>query len=54
VKPSDQHDPKPSPKHDPRTCALCAVLRHPGQAAQGRALRAHLAAHPLPRQGANA
>lgn len=54
MKPSDQHDSKPSPKHDPRTCGLCAVLRHPGQAAQGRSLTKHLAAHPFPKQGASA
>lgn len=41
-------------KHDPRNCGLCGTLRHPGQAAQGRALRKHLAANPLPKQGANA
>lgn len=38
------------PKHDPRACNLCATLRHPGQAIQGRALTRHLAAHPFPRQ----
>ena len=37
-------------KHDPRDCRLCASLRHPGMAAQGRALKAHLAANPLPKQ----
>lgn len=49
----DRIDPQHQ-KHDPRTCPLCASLRHPAQAAQGRALRAHLAAHPLPRQAATA
>jgi hypothetical protein len=38
------------PKHDPRACHLCASLRHPGQAAQGRALAKHLAANPFPKQ----
>lgn len=41
-----------APKHDPRTCQPCGFLRHPAQAAQGRALAKHLAAHPLPRQAA--
>ena len=36
--------------HNPKRCALCASLRHPGQAAQGRALTAHLKTNPLPRQ----
>lgn len=40
----------PAPKHDPKRCNLCATLRHPGQAAAGRQLTAHLAANPLPRQ----
>jgi hypothetical protein len=40
----------PHPKHDPRTCNLCASLRHPGQAAQRRALQQYLAAHPFPVQ----
>ena len=39
-----------TPKHDPRACNLCASLRHPGQAAQGRALAKHLAVKPFPRQ----
>lgn len=38
------------PKHDPRTCNLCASLRHPGLAKQGRALRTHLAENPFPQQ----
>jgi hypothetical protein len=50
---TDQHASQPSP-HDPRACKLCAFLRHPGQAAQGRALRAHLAENPLPRQAVSA
>lgn len=37
-------------KHDPRSCNNCASLRHPALAAQGRALKAHLAEHPFPRQ----
>ncbi|MFJ9628069.1 hypothetical protein ACIRU8_10295 [Streptomyces sp. NPDC101175] len=37
-------------KHNPRTCRLCASLRHPGQAKQGRDLTAHLADQPLPQQ----
>ncbi|NUO42395.1 MAG: hypothetical protein HOV82_10185 [Streptomyces sp.] len=40
------------PAHDPRTCQPCGFLRHPAQAAQGRALTAHLAEHPFPQQGA--
>lgn len=51
---SDQRDPKPSPAHDPRTCGLCGTLRHPAQAAKGRALTLHLAANPFPKQGASA
>lgn len=50
MKPSDQH----SPKHDPRDCQLCASLRHPAQARQGRTLAKYLAVFPLPKQGANA
>lgn len=46
---TDQPSPQPS-AHNPRTCPSCSSLRHPGLAAQGRALRKHLAAHPLPRQ----
>lgn len=42
------------PKHDPRTCQLCASLRHPGMAKQGRALQDHLAAHPFPKQAVSA
>jgi hypothetical protein len=37
-------------KHDPRTCQPCASLRHPAQAAAGRALTKHLAERPFPRQ----
>ncbi|MCX4575636.1 hypothetical protein OHB41_21070 [Streptomyces sp. NBC_01571] len=40
---------QPHPKHHPTTCRLCGVLRHPAQAAAGRALTKHLAAHPFPR-----
>ena len=45
----DRSQPQPA-KHDPRACNLCASLRHPAVAAQGRALRRHLTANPLPRQ----
>lgn len=45
---------QPHPKHAPRTCNLCASLRHPATAAQGRALQQHLAARPFPRQLAGA
>lgn len=31
-------------------CRLCAIYRHPAQAAQGRKLTAHLKTNPLPRQ----
>ncbi|MFF3310504.1 hypothetical protein [Streptomyces sp. NPDC002952] len=40
--------------HDRKNCALCATLRHPGQAKQGRALTKHLAAHPFPKQATSA
>lgn len=36
--------------HNPKRCNLCATLRHPGQAAEGRALTTHLKTNPLPRQ----
>lgn len=42
------------PKHDPRACNLCASLRHPAQAANGRALRKHLAERPFPQQAVQA
>lgn len=45
-----QPTPQPSCKHNPKRCNLCTSLRHPGQAAEGRKLTAHLAEHPLPRQ----
>ncbi len=45
-----QPAPQPSCKHNPRACNLCTSLRHPGQAAEGRALTKHLKANPLPRQ----
>ncbi len=48
---TDQPQQQPTP-HTARDCNLCGVLRHPAQAAQGRALTAHLAAHPFPQQGA--
>jgi len=49
---TDPQAPQPTPKHDhtARNCHLCATLRHPAQAAQGRALTRHLAQNPLPRQ----
>lgn len=47
---TDQHEQQPSPTHNPKTCNLCASLRHPAQAKDGRALTKHLAANPLPRQ----
>lgn len=50
---ADRSDPQPA-KHDPRTCQPCAILRHPALAAQGVALRAHLAEQPFPRQQVNA
>lgn len=46
---TDQPKPQPTP-HTARDCNLCASFRHPATAAQGRALRAHLDANPLPRQ----
>uniref|UniRef100_A0AAU1ZZ43 Uncharacterized protein n=1 Tax=Streptomyces sp. NBC_00093 TaxID=2975649 RepID=A0AAU1ZZ43_9ACTN len=36
--------------HNPRTCRLCAHLRHPARAKDGRALAKHLAEQPLPIQ----
>ncbi|MFI0268587.1 hypothetical protein [Streptomyces luteogriseus] len=36
--------------HNRKTCHLCSVLRHPAQAAKGRALTKHLTEHPLPVQ----
>jgi hypothetical protein len=53
--PTDQQPHQHSPDaQTARDCRLCAVLRHPGQATQGRALRQHLAANPLPRQAVQA
>lgn len=49
--PAHQHSPDARTARD---CRLCATLKHPGQAAEGRALTKHLAAHPLPRQAAQA
>ncbi|WP_164992341.1 hypothetical protein [Streptomyces sp. L2] len=43
--PNHEHSP-----HTARDCNLCASLRHPARAAEGRALDKHLAANPLPRQ----
>lgn len=51
----DQPHPQHSPDaHTARDCKLCAVLRHPTQAAQGRALTKHFAVNPLPRQAVRA
>jgi hypothetical protein len=47
--PPEQHSP-----HTAHDCNLCASLRHPGLAAQGPALTAHLAEHPLPLQAGSA
>ena len=41
---------QPSPAHTSRDCCLCGIYRHPAQAKQGRALQAHLAVNPFPRQ----
>ncbi|MDX2513866.1 hypothetical protein PV355_01625 [Streptomyces stelliscabiei] len=49
---TDQPQGQPSPPHDPRTCQPCGIYRHPAQAKQGRALQAHLAENPFPRQAA--
>jgi hypothetical protein len=49
--PREQHTPG---AHNPKRCDLCASLRHPAQAKNGRALTAHLKAHPLPRQAVGA
>jgi hypothetical protein len=51
---ADRIDPQPH-QHSPgaptaRDCRLCATLKHPGQAAEGRKLTAHLKSNPLPRQ----
>lgn len=51
---SDQAPQQPTPTHDPRTCNLCASLRHPALAKQGRALTKHLKANPFPRQAVTA
>ena len=45
---TDQPQGEPTP-HTARNCHLCGTLRHPAQAAAGRALTKHLAAHPFPR-----
>lgn len=50
---TDQPDPGHTSGHTARNCALCATLRHPAQAKQGRALTRRLAQHPFPvQQGA--
>ncbi|WP_157852693.1 hypothetical protein RFN58_06970 [Streptomyces iakyrus] len=48
---TDQPQGQPTP-HTARGCNLCGTLRHPAQAAQGRALTEHLAENPFPQQGA--
>lgn len=50
---TDQHPQQPTP-HTARDCQLCGTLRHPAQAKAGRALTAHLAANPFPRQAVQA
>ncbi|MGW4670104.1 hypothetical protein [Streptomyces sp. NPDC004324] len=46
-----QQPPQPTPaKHAPRDCNLCGILRHPAQAANGRALTKRLNARPFPQQ----
>lgn len=50
---SDQAPQQHSP-HTARDCNLCASLRHPAMAAEGRKLAKHLAANPLPRQAVTA
>lgn len=55
---ADRIDPQPH-QHSPDAptladCRKCAFLRHPGQAAQGRALTKHLKTNPLPRQAVQA
>lgn len=45
--PAHQHSPDAATARD---CRLCATLRHPGQAKQGRALTKHLKTNPLPKQ----
>lgn len=50
---TDQPKPQPTP-HTARDCNLCASFRHPATSAQGRALKKHLAEHPLPRQAGGA
>jgi len=50
----DLHPAQPIPTHNPKTCHLCATLRHPAQAKNGRALTKHLAADPFPVQAARA
>lgn len=44
--------PTPAHQHAARDCRLCATLRHPAQAKNGRALTVHLKTNPLPRQTA--
>jgi hypothetical protein len=51
--PTGPHQHQPSP-HTARNCNLCASLRHPGMAAQGRALTKHLAANPFPKRAVQA
>lgn len=51
--PTGLHQHQPSP-HTARTCQLCASLRHPAMAADGRKLAKHLKANPFPRQAVTA
>lgn len=36
--------------HDPKNCPLCAMLRHPANAADAAKLKKHLKERPMPRQ----
>ncbi|WP_393075195.1 hypothetical protein [Streptomyces sp. LN704] len=48
---TDHQPQQPTPaQHAARDCNLCGILRHPAQAAAGRALTRHLAVRPFPRQ----
>jgi hypothetical protein len=49
--PTDQQPHQHSPDAaTARDCRLCAIIRHPAQAKNRRALTAHLKNNPLPRQ----
>ncbi|MFE3031547.1 hypothetical protein ACFXKY_07850 [Streptomyces canus] len=55
MKPTDQQPHQHSPgARTARDCHLCALLRHPAQAQQGRTLAKYLAVFPLPRQAVSA